>query len=345
MHRIHVDNSWTIMVFHAHSTSGNIQHSTTQKQWNRITGKWLLSSYLILPLINTMETQFQNNKQILFVHIITFISRCDNINEPSHQKRKMINQFNMTICLTKPFILMTLTKMYGTLHIKPLHPNTTNTVDHVHFECWFVKPLWSIITQAKGLTDNALTPQTQHPFLQPTLFHPPLRRKKDTWFDMAHSVVHHQAWVCDGWCAITSSPKPFPFLNDLLNVLIWHHMPSPTNWLTFQQHTVYDTHMTVPQPLRTGGFADVDNCWRNTPSHSPPHHPTLKHLPLSPLFQPSRNTPCLGVIAWHPLSIFLETVWLAQCWMVHWYKFISLFANWTSPFPRFFVAFWSFSSG
>ena len=43
-----------------------------------------------------------------------------------------------------------------------------------------MKPLWSIITQAKGLTGNALTPQTQHPFLQATLFHLPLRRMKDT---------------------------------------------------------------------------------------------------------------------------------------------------------------------
>ena len=41
----------------------------------------------------------------------------------------------------------------------------------------------------------ALTPQTQHPFLEGTLFQPPFRRRKDTWCDMAHSVVYMQARV------------------------------------------------------------------------------------------------------------------------------------------------------
>ena len=61
-------------------------------------------------------------------------------------------------------------------------------VDDVHFECRFVKPLWSIIAQA-------LTPQTQHPFLEATLFQPRFRRRKDTWCEMAHTVVYYQAWV------------------------------------------------------------------------------------------------------------------------------------------------------
>ena len=85
-----------------------------------------------------------------------------------------------------------------------------------------------------------------------------------------------------------------PFLNELLNVLIWHHMPSPSNWLAFQQHTVFDTHMTVPQPLRTSGCADIDNCWRNTPSHPPPHHPTVKPLPLFPFSTLTKHTLAWG---------------------------------------------------
>ena len=35
------------------------------------------------------------------------------------------------------------------------------TVDHVHFECRFVKPLWVIFAQANGLSVNSFVPQTQ----------------------------------------------------------------------------------------------------------------------------------------------------------------------------------------
>ena len=69
------------------------------------------------------------------------------------------------------------------------------TVDHVHFECRFVKPLWAIFAQANGLSVNSFTPQTQQAFLQGTLFQPRFRRRKDKWCDMAHSVVYYQAWV------------------------------------------------------------------------------------------------------------------------------------------------------
>ena len=41
----------------------------------------------------------------------------------------------------------------------------------------------------------ALTPQTQHPFHEGTLFQPLFRKRKDTWCDMAHSVVKHQLCV------------------------------------------------------------------------------------------------------------------------------------------------------
>ena len=68
-------------------------------------------------------------------------------------------------------------------------------MDHVHFECRFVKPLWAIFAQANGLSVNPFVPQTQRAFLEGTLFQPRFRRKKDAWCDMTHSVVDDQAWV------------------------------------------------------------------------------------------------------------------------------------------------------
>ena len=41
----------------------------------------------------------------------------------------------------------------------------------------------------------ALTPQTQQAFLEGALFQQPFRKRKDTWCDMAHSVVYYQARV------------------------------------------------------------------------------------------------------------------------------------------------------
>ena len=40
-----------------------------------------------------------------------------------------------------------------------------------------------------------LTHQTQQVFLEGTLFQLRFRKRKDTWCDMAHSVVYYQAWV------------------------------------------------------------------------------------------------------------------------------------------------------
>ena len=58
-----------------------------------------------------------------------------------------------------------LATMHGVLHTKSLseHSKQTRckcgkriTVDDVHFECRFVKPLWSIIAQANRLTVNGI---------------------------------------------------------------------------------------------------------------------------------------------------------------------------------------------
>ena len=84
------------------------------------------------------------------------------------------------------------------LHAQPTHRCTCGkriTVDHVHFECRYVKPLWSIFAQANRLTENALIPQSRKTFLEGALFHPRFRRRKDKWCNMAHSVVYYQAWV------------------------------------------------------------------------------------------------------------------------------------------------------
>ena len=69
------------------------------------------------------------------------------------------------------------------------------TVDHVHFECRFAKPLWAIFAQANGCSVNSFIPQTQRAFLEGTLFQSRFRRKKDAWCDMAHSIVDDQTWV------------------------------------------------------------------------------------------------------------------------------------------------------
>ena len=56
-------------------------------------------------------------------------------------------------------------------------------------------------------------------------------------------------------------------------------------------------YVTLPQGRGMGEWADIDNCWWDMPSHSLPHHPTIKPLISSSLFQPSLNTPWLVVIA------------------------------------------------
>ena len=88
------------------------------------------------------------------------------------------------------------------------------TVDHVHFECRFVKPLWAFFAQANGLSVNSFVLQTQRAFLEGTLFQPRFRRKKDAWCDMTHSVVDDQAWV--RWLLCNHIiPKAIPFSESL----------------------------------------------------------------------------------------------------------------------------------
>ena len=78
-------------------------------------------------------------------------------------------------------------------------------------------------------------------------------------------------------------------------------------------------HVTVPQPLRMGGCADIDTRWRNIPSHSPPHHPTVKPLPLFLLSTLTKHTLAWGHCATVP-TFSLWKLWLACCQLVHWQK-------------------------
>ena len=133
-----------------------------------------------------------------------------------------------------------------------------------------------------------------------------------TWCDMAHSVVYTYRHEWDGCSAMTSSPKPFHFLNASHSALIWQNMPTPTNWSSLQEYISFDTHVTVPQGRGTGGWADIDNCWWNTPWHSLPHHPPIKAHPLSFFFL-SLSTLTQHALAWGhsaivPTSLFRKCV-------------------------------------
>ena len=96
-----------------------------------------------------------------------------------------------------------------------------------------------------------------------------------------------------GWdgSAMTSSPKPFHLLNALHSVHTWQDMPTPWNWLSWQEHIGFDTHKTVPHTWGTGAWADIDKCWwphpmtlTSTPSINQTH-------PLSLSFNPHSTRP------------------------------------------------------
>ena len=183
------------------------------------------------------------------------------------------------------------------------------TVDDVHFEWRFVKPLWSIIAQADSLW-MALTPQHNTYFLKAhgSNHHSEEGRTHGvTWHTVLCTTRH--GW--DGCSATTSSPKPFHFLNASHSAHIWQNMPTLTNWSSSQECTSCDTHVTVPQWQGMGARTDIDNCWWNTPWHSLPHHPPIKTHPLSlsfnhhstrPGLRPYRDSPHLSLrrlCGWH----------------------------------------------
>ena len=96
-----------------------------------------------------------------------------------------------------------------------------------------------------------------------------------TWL-IASCITRH-GW--DGCSAMTSSPKPFHFLNALHSVQTWQHMSTPRNWSSWQEHIGFDTHETVPHIWGTDAWADIDICW--WPPHDTHFHTIHQSNPPS----------------------------------------------------------------
>ena len=183
----------------------------------------------------------------------------------------------------------------------------------------------AIFTQVNGLSVHLFTPQTQQASLEGTLFQLRLRRKKYTWFDMAHSIVYYQAWVCDGCCAITSSPKPLPLLNASRSVHIWHHMPTPTNWSSSQEHTGYDTR-DCPSRTRDGWMGWQ---WQLLKKHPITLTSTPSNCQTPSLFLPL-STLTQHPLAWGHIAIvptFLLGDRVVGMLSIHWQKPTQLIVN------------------
>ena len=99
-----------------------------------------------------------------------------------------------------------------------------------------------------------------------------------TWHTASYTTKH--GW--DGCSAITSSPKPFHFLNALHSVHTWQHTTTPRNWSSWQEHIGLDTHMTVTDHMRDGWMGWHWQVLMTTPWHSLPPHPTIKLPPFHP---------------------------------------------------------------
>ena len=83
---------------------------------------------------------------------------------------------------------------------------------------------------------------------------------------------------------MTSSPKPFLFLNALHNVRSGQNVPTPKHLLTLQQHTGFDTR-DCPSHTR-------DGCMWLKSTAVEDHAMTLASTPSNhqtPLFHPSFN--------------------------------------------------------
>ena len=82
------------------------------------------------------------------------------------------------------------------------------------------------------------------------------RTRSVTWHTVLCTTRH--GW--DGYSAMTSSPKPFHFLNASHSVHIWQNMPTPSNWSSLQQHTSCDTR-SHPCSCWLVGFNSVKSWW------------------------------------------------------------------------------------
>ena len=138
-----------------------------------------------------------------------------------------------------------------------LFPNTANR----HCECGFVKTLWSIIAQANRLTVNGIDTTNTTPISWRHTV-PTIIQKKE---GRTHGVTWHTV-LCiprhgwDGCSAMTSSPKPFHFLNDLLNVLIWQHMPTPSPSFILPSNTLPFLHTHDRPSFMKSIWSRMNNC-------------------------------------------------------------------------------------
>ena len=57
-------------------------------------------------------------------------------------------------------------------------------------------------------------------------------------------------------------------------------------------------NMTLPQKRGTGEWADIDDCWQNTPSHSLPNNPLITSMRWEAWSGVSEITPCLSISQW-----------------------------------------------
>ena len=125
-----------------------------------------------------------------------------------------------------------------------------------------------------------------------------------TWDTVLCTTRHER----DGCCATTPSTKSFLFPNDLLNLLIWYHIPAPRNWPSLQQHTGFDTHVTAPHTrdgcmwLTSTVVVDHAMTLTSTPSKCQTSH---SFIPLSALIQ---HALAWGHSATVPTSLFGDCV-------------------------------------
>ena len=145
-------------------------------------------------------------------------------------------------------------------------------------QMWELNARWNSCQSAAGISWRHTVPTTI--------------QKKDKWCDMAHSVVYMEAWV--RWLLCNDIiPKAIPLSQRLTQC---PHLAKHANTIKLIKLATMRWLWYVrdcPSRTRTGGWADIDNGWWNTPSHSLPHHPPIKTHHLSLSFHPHSTHPML----------------------------------------------------
>ena len=155
-------------------------------------------------------------------------------------------------------------------HAQPTHRCKCGkiiTVDHVHFDPRFQEGLPLVFAQAREQCESIDTTNTTTiPGCNtvPFVFQKK-RKRKGAWCDMAHSVVHHQAWA--RWLLCNDIiPKAIPLSQLLLhNVSSWQNAQTPRDSLSLQQLTGFDTHVTAPHTRWMGACDWHQQLLKTTP--------------------------------------------------------------------------------